>query len=79
MILASTIAYFQQQYLDPVPERNGFRVKKEYTVGRNNILSNNPARPAAYYLSAYYAPNHFPFHAEAATAAQQSQQFPGKL
>ena len=60
--LGATVAYFQQQYLYGVPEQLGFRVKKEYSVGHTNILTTNPARPTNYILSAYYGPEHFPYH-----------------
>ena len=58
---------------------NGFRVKTEYSTGATNILSTNPARPATYYLSAYYGPSHFPFYNEATARANREQRFPGQF
>ena len=76
----TTIVYFIKNYTDVANNRGyaGFRIKPEFTNGKNNILPNHPRRPADYALALLYTHEYMDGFREARTAADRAKEFPGQ-
>ena len=76
----TTIAYFIQNYTIPANNRGypGFRIKPEFSAGKNNILPKHPARPDDYVLALLYTHEGLVGYHDAREAAQAANEFPGQ-
>ena len=72
--------FFIKNYTNEANNRGyaGFRIKPEFSSGKNNILPKHPRRPADYSLALLYTHEYMDGFRQARAAAERANEFPGQ-